>query len=40
MISANKVCEPSQIHTIITDDSIDHELAELFRRQHIHVLIV
>jgi DeoR family transcriptional regulator of aga operon len=40
MISTNKVCEPSQIHTIITDDSIDPELAEQFRRQHIHVLIV
>jgi DeoR family transcriptional regulator of aga operon len=40
MISANKICEPSQIHTIITDDSVDPELADLFRRQHIQVLIV
>jgi len=40
MISANKVCEPSQIHTIITDDSIDPELADLFRRQQIHMIIV
>jgi DeoR family transcriptional regulator of aga operon len=40
MISTNKVCEPSQIHTIITDDSIDPELAEQFRSQNIQVLIV
>jgi len=40
MISTNKVCEPSQIHTIITDDSIDPEIAEQFRSQNIHVLIV
>lgn len=40
MISTNKVCDPSQIHTIITDDSIDPDLIELFRRQHIEVIAV
>lgn len=40
MISTNKVCEPSQIHTIITDNNIDPELAEQFRSQHIHMIIV
>ncbi len=40
MISTNRVCEPAQIHTIITDDSIDPDLAEQFRRRHIQVLIV
>jgi DeoR family transcriptional regulator of aga operon len=40
MVSANRVCEASQIHTIITDDSIAPELVDHFRRQHIHVLCV
>jgi len=40
MIGTNKVCEPAQIHTIITDDSVDSELVEQFRRRHIQVLIV
>jgi DeoR family transcriptional regulator, aga operon transcriptional repressor len=40
MISANQVCEPSKIHTIITDDSVDAEMVELFRKQGIQVVIV
>ena len=40
MISTNKVCEPAQIHTIITDDNIDPELVESFRSKHINVLCV
>ncbi len=40
MISANNVCATSQIHTIITDDSVSPELVELFRRQQVRVLIV
>ena len=40
MFSTNKVCEPSQIHTIITDDSIEPKLLESFRRQNIHVVCV
>ncbi len=40
MISANQVCEPGKIHTIITDDSVDAEMVELFRAQGIQVVIV
>jgi DeoR family transcriptional regulator of aga operon len=40
MISTNRFCEPSQIHTIITDDSIEPDLVELFLRQNIQVVCV
>jgi DeoR family transcriptional regulator, aga operon transcriptional repressor len=40
MISTNKVCETSLIHTIITDDSVSQELAEQFRRQGVQVVCV
>ncbi|WP_213807482.1 DeoR family transcriptional regulator [Granulicella sp. dw_53] len=40
MISTNKVCEPSQIHTIITDDNVAPELVKLFEQQNVHVLCV
>jgi DeoR family transcriptional regulator of aga operon len=40
MISGNNVCATSQIHTIITDDSISPELVEVFRRQQVRVVIV
>lgn len=40
MISTNKVCEPSEIHTIITDDNVSPELVQLFERRHIHVVCV
>ena len=40
MISANNVCATSQIHTIITDNSVAPELAELFRKRQIRVLAV
>jgi DeoR family transcriptional regulator of aga operon len=40
MISTNRVCESSQIHTIITDDNIDPDLVELFRSKHISVFRV
>src|SRR5580698_8334999 len=40
MISTNKVCEPSQIHTIITDENIAPDLVELFRSKGIIVLCV
>jgi DeoR family transcriptional regulator of aga operon len=40
MISANNVCTTSQIHTIITGDSVSPDLVELFRRQGIHIVIV
>jgi DeoR family transcriptional regulator, aga operon transcriptional repressor len=40
MISTNQVCASSQIHTIITDDSIDAELLELFKRQKVQVILV
>jgi DeoR family transcriptional regulator of aga operon len=40
MISTTNFCAPGQIHTIITDDSADPELVEIFRRQHIRVLVV
>jgi DeoR family transcriptional regulator of aga operon len=40
MISTNKVCGPSEIHTIITDDSVAPELVKLFQRRQIHVICV
>jgi DeoR family transcriptional regulator, aga operon transcriptional repressor len=40
MIGTNKVCEPSEIHTIITDDSITPELVAQFERRNIHVRCV
>jgi DeoR family transcriptional regulator of aga operon len=40
MISPHKVCEAAQIHMIITDDSVEPELVERFRREHIQVLCV
>ncbi|NYF79630.1 DeoR family transcriptional regulator [Granulicella arctica] len=40
MISANNVCSTSQIHTIITDDSIEPELVDIFQRQQVRVLVV
>lgn len=40
MMSTHKVCNPAKLHTIITDDSVDPELVEQFRRQNIHVLCV
>jgi DeoR family transcriptional regulator of aga operon len=40
MVSTNKVCEPSQIHTIITDENIPPELVQLFERRNIQVLCV
>ena len=40
IITANNVCATSQIHTIITDDSVDPNLAELFRQQNVRVVTV
>jgi len=40
IITANNVCATSQIHTIITDDSVDPALAELFRQQNVRVVTV
>ncbi|HEY4047820.1 MAG TPA: DeoR/GlpR family DNA-binding transcription regulator [Acidobacteriaceae bacterium] len=40
MISPHQVCEASRIHTIITDDSVEPELVERFRRERIQVLCV
>jgi DeoR family transcriptional regulator, aga operon transcriptional repressor len=40
MISTNRVCEVSQIHTIITDNGVDPALAELFRSKNIQVICV
>jgi DeoR family transcriptional regulator, aga operon transcriptional repressor len=40
MISTNRVCEVSQIHTIITDNSVDPELVEQFRSKNIQVICV
>ena len=40
IITANNVCATSQIHTIITDDSVDPDLAELFRQQNVRVVTV
>jgi len=40
MVSTNKVCESSQIHTIITDDNVPPELVQLFEHRNIQVLCV
>jgi DeoR family transcriptional regulator of aga operon len=40
MISAMQVCPTAQIHTIITDDSIDPALVEEFTRQNVRVMAV
>jgi DeoR/GlpR family transcriptional regulator of sugar metabolism len=40
MISAMQVCAPSQIHTILTDDSADPELITLFRQRNVVVTTV
>lgn len=40
MVSAVQVCEPSQIHTIITDNGVSPDLVTLFEKAGIHVLCV
>jgi DeoR family transcriptional regulator, aga operon transcriptional repressor len=40
MISTHQVCEVTQIHTIITDNSVDPDLADLFRSKNIQVICV
>jgi DeoR family transcriptional regulator of aga operon len=40
MISAVRVCEPHQIHTIITDTSVPAELVTQFEKAHVTVLCV
>lgn len=40
MVSTNCVCSTRQIHTIITDDSVDPELVEAFRQQQVRVVVV
>lgn len=40
MVSSNSVCSTRQIHTIITDDSVDPELVEAFRQQQVRVVVV
>ncbi len=40
LVSAVKVCDSSQIHTIITDTNVSTDLVELFERASVHVLCV
>jgi DeoR family transcriptional regulator of aga operon len=40
MISTNRVCEVGQLHTIITDNSVDPELVEQFRSKNVQVICV
>jgi DeoR family transcriptional regulator, aga operon transcriptional repressor len=40
MISAVRVCEPSQIHTIITDNSVAPELVALFEKANVRMICV
>lgn len=40
MISTNRVCEPSQIDIIITDDNVEPDLLARFQRRDIQVLCV
>ncbi len=38
--SSTRVCSTSQLHTIITDDSVDPELVKAFQRQKVQMMIV
>lgn len=40
MVSATQVCAPSQIHTIISDDSADVAVIEAFRKQNVRMIMV
>ncbi len=40
VVTPNQVCATGQLHTIITDGSVDPELAQVFRLQDVHVVIV
>jgi len=39
MISGIRVCGPTQIHTIVTDDGVDPALVQEFERQNIKVIV-
>jgi DeoR family transcriptional regulator of aga operon len=39
MISDNRVCNASQIHTIVTDDGIEPAIATEFRSRNIEVIV-
>jgi DeoR family transcriptional regulator, aga operon transcriptional repressor len=40
MFTATKVCDTNELHTIITDDSVDPKLVEAFQRKQVRVIIV
>jgi len=40
MFTSVKVCATNEIHTIITDDSVDPKLVEAFQKKQVRVVIV
>jgi DeoR family transcriptional regulator of aga operon len=40
MFASVKVCATSELHTIITDDSVDPTLVEAFEEKHVRVVVV
>jgi DeoR family transcriptional regulator of aga operon len=40
MFTSTKVCATSDLHTIITDDSVDPKLVEAFQKKQVRVVIV
>jgi DeoR family transcriptional regulator of aga operon len=40
IFTSTKVCATTDLHTIITDDSVDPKLVEEFQRRHIKMIIV
>jgi DeoR/GlpR family transcriptional regulator of sugar metabolism len=40
MFASVKVCATSELHTIITDDSVDPKLVEAFQKRQVRVVIV
>ena len=40
MFTSMKVCSISELHTIVTDDSVDPKLVEEFQRKQVRMIIV
>ncbi len=40
MFTSDPVCSTSELHTIITDDSVDPKLVEAFQRKQVRVILV
>jgi DeoR family transcriptional regulator of aga operon len=40
VFTSMKVCSISELHTIVTDDSVDPKLVEAFQKKQVRVVIV